>query len=192
MCVHTNPHLCFRSVSRHHSDNWLNALFSPTIETNGQEKQYRALEMPKRHASNAVESESEFSASTPDDADSESLSPPRRRTSKKKRSADDGRARNKRRKQRRSAHLRESRREHQVVCSEGSGSEHGVYGRDSSDAVESIVPSSDGESCGDDREAIAALDDTVHVPALDLRGFQSWEELDAYLKVYSRRAFQVC
>ncbi|KAE8889998.1 hypothetical protein PF003_g26110 [Phytophthora fragariae] len=50
----------------------------------------------------------------------------------------------------------------------------------------------EADSASSPQRQIVPLDDLAHAPALDLKVFDGWAELDVYLRNYSKRTLQDC
>ncbi|ETP13032.1 hypothetical protein F441_11694 [Phytophthora nicotianae CJ01A1] len=139
--------------------------------------------MPRRRASVSDESDgfsasdtssSEKSSSSDDSGNHRSSQSHRhKRRYQKRRTARENRSK-------RAKHRKRSRQEGTLAASEDASGQ----GESVSDSVVS-----EGESCG---EAVAVRTELEHVPELDVKIFEAWDALEAYLKNYSRRTHQVC
>ncbi|KAG7392524.1 hypothetical protein PHYPSEUDO_000212 [Phytophthora pseudosyringae] len=63
---------------------------------------------------------------------------------------------------------------------------------DDETSTSAAVVADEGANEGHDGCDIAARNDLVHVPAMDVKALDDWDMLDSYLKLYSRRTYQVC
>ncbi|ETI34643.1 hypothetical protein F443_18890 [Phytophthora nicotianae P1569] len=134
--------------------------------------------MPRRRASVSDESDgfsasdtssSEKSSSSDDSGNHRSSQSHRhKRRYQKRRTARENRSKRAKRRKR-------SRQEGKLAASEDASGQ----GESVSDSVVS-----EGESCG---EAVAVRTELEHVPELDVKIFEAWDALEAYLKNYSRR-----
>ncbi|KAG3245119.1 hypothetical protein PI124_g10119 [Phytophthora idaei] len=91
-------------------------------------------------------------------------------------------------------HRSRGRSSHSSAHSNGSPSAASELPESGTEAPESGSTSSMGVSvadAGNDGCGVVALDELVYVPELDRKVFESWDVLEAYLRTYSRRTFQI-